>query len=90
MQSQVRNGETIRTWEARDFPILKASIGVEDSGLKTSPKLGQVHAALREQVATLDVDRIMAGDIARAHDFLHRHPFLDLVGGLLARAWEPR
>ena len=56
--------------------------------LKTSPKLGQVHAALREQVATLDVDRIMSGDIARAQTFLHRHPFLDLVGGLLDRAPE--
>ena len=53
--------------------------------LATSPKLAGLHADFRRRVATLDHDRTMAPDIAAAHDFVHEHPFLDLVGGLLDR-----
>ena len=66
--------------------LMAAAQGVDLlAPLATSPKLAKVHAALRERVAPLDHDRIMAPDIAAAHAFLHRHPFLDLVGGLLDR-----
>jgi len=66
--------------------LMAAAQGVDLlAPLKTSPKLATVHTALRDHVAPLDHDRIMAPDIAAAHAFLHRHPFLDLVGGLLDR-----
>ncbi|MBL8690653.1 MAG: histidine ammonia-lyase [Rhodospirillaceae bacterium] len=66
--------------------LMAAAQGVDLlAPLKTSPKLTDVHAALREHVAPLDHDRIMAPDIAAAHRFLHRHPFVDLIGGLLDR-----
>jgi histidine ammonia-lyase len=66
--------------------LLEAAQGLDLlAPLKTSPKLAAVHAALRHLVPPLDHDRVMAGDIAVAHGFLHRHPFVDLVGGLLDR-----
>jgi histidine ammonia-lyase len=66
--------------------LMAAAQGVDLlAPLGTSPKLAKVHAALRQRVSPLDHDRIMAPDIAAAHAFLHRHPFLDLVGGLLDR-----
>ena len=66
--------------------LMAAAQGVDLlAPLKTSTKLAGVHAALRDHVATLDHDRIMAPDIAAAHGFVHRYPFVDLVGGLLDR-----
>jgi histidine ammonia-lyase len=66
--------------------LMAAAQGVDLlAPMTTSPKLAVVHAALREHVAPLDHDRIMAPDIAAAHRFLHRHPFVDLIGGLLDR-----
>jgi histidine ammonia-lyase len=66
--------------------LMAAAQGVDLlAPLATSPKLAGVHAGLRRRVAPLDHDRIMAPDIAAAHAFLHDHPFLDLVGGLLDR-----
>ena len=38
----------------------------------------------------VDTIGALAGDIARTQAFLHRHPFLDLVGGLLDRVPETR
>ncbi len=66
--------------------LMAAAQGVDLlAPLKTSPRLAGVHASLREHVAPLDHDRVMAPDIAAAHRFLHLHPFLDLIGGLLDR-----
>ncbi len=66
--------------------LMAAAQGVDLlAPLKTSPKLTRVHAALREHVAPLDHDRVMAPDIAAAHRFLHLYPFIDLIGGLLDR-----
>lgn len=70
--------------------LLVAAQGIDLlAPLKTSAKLEGVHAALRDRVAALDGDRYMAPDIAAAQTFVHRYPFLDMIGGLLDRADRP-
>ena len=69
--------------------LLAAAQGIDfHSPLQTSEPLQAVHLALREQVAVLDEDRVLATDIAAADALLAGEVLTPMVADLLP-SWRP-
>ena len=69
--------------------LLAAAQGIDfHAPLQTSEPLQAVHLALREQVAALDEDRVLATDIAAADALLASEILTPMVADLLP-SWRP-